>query len=43
MEQQLMFPRLFEPIKIRNVEIKNRIVFLPHATVYAHFKRNLLL
>ncbi len=34
MEQQLMFPRLFEPIKIRNVEIKNRIVFLPHATVY---------
>jgi len=29
------FKVLFSPIKIRNVEIKNRIVFLPHLPLYA--------
>lgn len=29
------FRMLFSPIKIRNVEIKNRVVFLPHLPLYA--------
>ncbi|HAE86021.1 MAG TPA: hypothetical protein DCG78_05890 [Anaerolineaceae bacterium] len=29
------FEMLFSPIKIRNVEIKNRVVFLPHLPLYA--------
>ena len=28
------FPKLFTPITIRGVEIKNRVVFLPHLTLY---------
>jgi 2,4-dienoyl-CoA reductase-like NADH-dependent reductase (Old Yellow Enzyme family) len=28
------FPHLFSPITIRNVEIRNRVVMLPHETVY---------
>ena len=28
------FKVLFSPLKIRNVELKNRVVFLPHATSY---------
>lgn len=34
MGSNVMFPKLFTPININGVEIKNRIVFLPHATVY---------
>ncbi len=29
------FEKLFSPITIRGVEIKNRVVFLPHLTLYA--------
>jgi len=31
----MSFPRLFSPITINGVEIKNRIVFLPHYTCYS--------
>ncbi|RMA68702.1 MULTISPECIES: NAD(P)-binding protein [Petrotoga] len=34
MDNKVMFPKLFTPININGVEIKNRVVFLPHATVY---------
>ena len=34
-ESSAAFPRLFSPIAIRGVEIKNRIVFLPHLPFYA--------
>ena len=33
--ESLNFPRLFSPITIKGVEIKNRIVFLPHYTCYS--------
>lgn len=28
------FPRLFEPFTLRGVQLRNRIVFLPHVTMY---------
>jgi 2,4-dienoyl-CoA reductase-like NADH-dependent reductase (Old Yellow Enzyme family) len=31
----MSFPRLFSPITINGVEIKNRVVFLPHYTCYS--------
>ena len=34
MNSNVMFPQLFTPININGVEIKNRVVFLPHATAY---------
>jgi len=34
-QKDTQFKHLFSPIKIRNVEIKNRIVFLPHLPLYA--------
>ncbi|MEN6387872.1 MAG: NAD(P)-binding protein [Candidatus Cryosericum sp.] len=34
MDSDVMYPKLFTPIKINGVEIRNRVVFLPHATVY---------
>jgi len=34
MNNRVMFPKLFTPININDVEIKNRIVFLPHGTGY---------
>ena len=34
MDNDVMYPKLFTPITINGVEIKNRVVFLPHATVY---------
>jgi len=34
MNNSVMFPKLFTPININGVEIKNRIVFLPHGTGY---------
>ncbi|HOT24386.1 MAG TPA: FAD-dependent oxidoreductase [Thermoleophilia bacterium] len=30
------FPKLFTPVTIRGVTIKNRVVFLPHLTLYAN-------
>jgi len=33
-DNDIMFPKLFAPANINGVEIKNRIVFLPHATGY---------
>jgi 2,4-dienoyl-CoA reductase-like NADH-dependent reductase (Old Yellow Enzyme family) len=33
--RKIAFEMLFSPIKIRNVEIKNRVVFLPHLPLYA--------
>ena len=33
------FPRLFEPFRLRGVELANRIVFLPHVTFYAECGR----
>ena len=30
MNKENSFQRLFEPINIRGVDIKNRVVFLPH-------------
>jgi len=35
MNKDRVFKKLFEPINIRGVDIKNRIVFLPHLTLYA--------
>ena len=35
MNKERSFERLFEPISIRGVDIKNRVVFLPHLTLYA--------
>jgi 2,4-dienoyl-CoA reductase-like NADH-dependent reductase (Old Yellow Enzyme family)/thioredoxin reductase len=35
MTEERRFEKLFSPITIRGVEIKNRIVFLPHLTLYA--------
>jgi len=29
------FPRLFEPYRLREVELPNRLVFLPHVTMFA--------
>ena len=34
MDDNVMFPKLFAPININGVEIKNRVVFLPHGTAY---------
>lgn len=34
MDSNVMFPQLFTPININGVEIKNRVVFLPHGTAY---------
>ncbi len=34
-----VFPRLFEPLALRGVELPNRIVFLPHVTFYAERQR----
>ena len=33
------FPRLLEPFRLRGVELRNRIVFLPHVTFYAERQR----
>ncbi len=33
------FPRLFEPFELRGVTLRNRIVFLPHVTMYAEHGR----
>ena len=35
MNEERHFEKLFSPITIRGVEIKNRVVFLPHLTLYA--------
>lgn len=35
MNKDRVFKKLFKPINIRGVDIKNRIVFLPHLTLYA--------
>ncbi|HOJ92726.1 MAG TPA: FAD-dependent oxidoreductase [Dictyoglomaceae bacterium] len=35
MKEGIGFKRLFEPISIRGVDIRNRVVFLPHLTLYA--------
>ncbi len=34
MNKDILFPHLFTPIIINGVEIKNRVVFLPHTTAY---------
>jgi mycofactocin system FadH/OYE family oxidoreductase 2 len=33
------FPRMLSPIKIKNVSLRNRVVFLPHLTFYASENR----
>ena len=35
-----MYPKLFEPIKIGNVQLKNRIVFAPVTTGYEEKRGN---
>ncbi|MFA4925429.1 MAG: NAD(P)-binding protein [Candidatus Aminicenantales bacterium] len=38
MDNKMAFPKLFTPISINGLEIKNRVVFLPHGTGYVDQK-----